>query len=937
MVASFRRARAALLVAVLLLLAPLATAQTKKITTPMEQFGHNIGDDYFLANYTQLTAYWQKLAKESDRMKLVSIGKTADGRDQYMAIITAPENLKKLEYYQGIVKKLALAKGLTDEEAHQLARDGKAVVWIDGGLHASEVLGAQQLMETVYQLVSRTDPETLRILHDDIILCVHVNPDGMELVSNWYMRNQDPQQRSTEYVPILWEKYAGHDDNRDFYMSNLPETTNDNKILFREWFPQIVYNHHQTGPIGTVMFSPPFRDPFNYVYDPLVINELDQVGAAMHSRFDAEEMPGVTDRSGSNYSTWWDGGLRTTPYFHNEVGLLTETIGNPTPITIPFAPDRLVPHNDLPFPVAPQVWHFRQSIDYSLTANWAVLDFASRYREHLLYNFYVMGRDSIRKGSTDTWTMYPSRIAEVKADLEKQGAQGTEQQFGERVQTFPEKDYALLKKPEWRDPRGYILPSDQADFLTAEKFANTLIKNGIEVERATAAFTVGGRQYPAGSLVVKTDQAFRPFILDMFEPQDHPNDFAYPGGPPIPPYDMAGWTLAYQMGVKFDRILDGFDGPFQPVPDVITPAPGKITEAAGATGYVISQHVNDAVIAVNRLLKAGEDVYWVRDRRWHSTDGTGVIYVAAKPTTLPILKKAAEDVGLSFTAVTDKPAGGMLKLRPVRIALWDQYGGSMPSGWVRYLLEQYEFPFTLIFPQELDAGNLHAKYDVIIFPDGAIREGGRGGFFGRQPKAEEIPAEWRNRLGFITPDKTFPQLKQFVRDGGTILAWGSSATVGHLLGLPLDNHLVEMVKDKERPLPPTKFYVPGSLLQIAVDNTDPLAYGMDTHVDVMFDEDPVMQLAPNATLEGVRPVAWFDSATPLRSGWAWGQQYLDGGTEAVEATLGKGRLLLLGPEITFRGQPHGTFKFMFNGVYYSTAEPVGGDSMTAAGRAQHRK
>ncbi len=605
MVASIRRVRAALLVAVLLLLAPLATAQTKKITTPMEQFGHNIGDDYFLANYTQLTAYWQKLARESDRMKLVSIGKTAEGRDQYMAIISAPENIKKLEYYRGIVKKLALAKGLTDEEAHQLAKDGKAIVWIDGGLHASEVLGAQQLMETVYQLVSRNDPETLRLLHDDIILCVHVNPDGMELVSNWYMRNPDPKERSTSYVPVLWEKYAGHDDNRDFYMSNLPESTNDNTVLYREWFPQIVYNHHQTGPVGTVMFSPPFRDPFNYVYDPIVINELDQVGSAMHSRFAAEGKPGVTDRSGSNYSTWWDGGLRTTPYFHNEVGLLTETIGNPTPVTIPFAPDRLVPHNDLPFPVAPQVWHFRQSIDYSLTANWAVLDFASRYREHLLYNFYLMGRDSIRRGSTDTWTMYPSRIAAVKAELEKQGAQGTAQQFGERVQTFPEKDYALLKTPEWRDPRGYILPSDQADFLTAEKFANTLIKNGIEVQRATAAFTVDGRQYPAGSLVVKTAQAFRPFILDMFEPQDHPNDFEYPGGPPKPPYDMAGWTLAYQMGVKFDRILDGFDGPFQPVPDVITPAPGTISETAGATGYVISQHVNDAVIAVNRLLKAG--------------------------------------------------------------------------------------------------------------------------------------------------------------------------------------------------------------------------------------------------------------------------------------------------------------------------------------------
>ncbi len=169
-------------------------------------------------------------------------------------------------------------------------------------------------------------------------------------------------------------------------------------MLYREWFPQIVYNHHQTGPTGTVMFSPPFRDPFNYIYDPLVVNTLDQVGAAMHARFDAEGKPGVTTRSGSNYSTWWNGGLRTMPYFHNQVGLLTESIGNPTPETIGFVPDRVLARGDLPFPITPQVWHFRQSIDYSITANYAVLDFAQRYRETLLYNMYLMGRNSIAQG-----------------------------------------------------------------------------------------------------------------------------------------------------------------------------------------------------------------------------------------------------------------------------------------------------------------------------------------------------------------------------------------------------------------------------------------------------------------------------------------------------------------------------------------------------------
>ena len=233
------------------------------------------------------------------------------------------------------------------------------------------------------------------------------------------------KQRSTGALPRLYQKYVGHDNNRDFYMMNQPESVNINRILYREWFPQIVYNHHQTGPTGTVMFSPPFRDPFNYVYDPLVVNTLDQVGAAMHTRFDAEGKPGVTTRSGSNYSTWWNGGLRTMAYFHNQVGLLTESHRQPDAgdrsASCPIA---CIARGDLPFPITPQMWHFRQSIDYSITANYAVLDFAQRYRETLLFNIYVAGRNSIDRGNTDNWTIYPRRIAEVK-DGDRQGHAGS--------------------------------------------------------------------------------------------------------------------------------------------------------------------------------------------------------------------------------------------------------------------------------------------------------------------------------------------------------------------------------------------------------------------------------------------------------------------------------------------------------------------------------
>ena len=906
-------------------IANLATAQDK-ITNPVEQLGFNLGDDYHLANYTQLAAYWKQLANESNRISLVEIGITAEGRPIYMAIITSPENHMRLERYKEISQHLALAEDLTDKEARTLASEGRAVVWIDGGLHGSEVLGAQQMMELVYQMASRNDPETLRILRDVILLAVCSNPDGLELVANWYMRESEPTKRSTRGLPRLYHKYIGHDNNRDFYMVTQPETEAINKVLYHEWFPQIVYNHHQSGPSGTVLFAPPFRGPFNYCFDPLVPLGIDLVGAAMHNRFAAEDKPGATMRSGARYSTWWNGGLRTTVYFHNMIGILTETIGNPTPMEIPFLPQRQLPSNDLPYPIAPQKWHFRQSVDYSITADRAILDVASKHREDFLFNIYRMGKNSIERGSRDHWTISPKRIADVEETIKKDKAQRV---GSGRSRGYPKKYYEMLHEPSKRDPRGYIIPSNQPDFLTATKFVNALIKNGIKVLCAARSFEVAGKAYPSGSYIVKSAQAFRPHLLTMFEPQDYPDDIPYPGGPPTPTYDNAGWTLAYQMGVEFDRILEGFDGPFEKIDGLAKPPAGTITGDKNASGFLLDHRVNETFLAINRLLQSNEEVYWLREPI--QTNGKiyppGTIYIPAKHSIQTKLEKLAKDIGLNFEAVKSKPIGKAFRLRPLRIGLWDRYGGSMSSGWVRWLLEQFEFPFEVVYPPTLDAGNLASKYDVLIFVSGAIpRVDSNGSSRFRtfpQPNLENIPPEYRDRVGSVTATKTIPQLCQFLKEGGTMLVIGSSTSMGFHAGLPIANALMEKHQDgTEKPLPAAKYFVPGSVLQVRVDNTNPLAYGMSEKVDVFFNRSPVFKLKPEAILKGVRPVAWFDSKKPLRSGWAWGQHYLEGGIAVIEANVGQGKLFLFGPEITFRGQPHGTFKFLFNGIYYGSSTAV---------------
>src|SRR3989442_13149215 len=311
-------------------------AAAPHITSPKEYFGFHLGDDDCLANYQQLMGYWSKLERESDRLKVVRIGITEEGRPQLMGIVTSPANHRELARHQEIARRLARADGVSEAEALKLSGQGKAVVWIAAGFHASEVLCAQALIETLYQFLSADDPETLRILDDVIILFVQANPDGMDLCADWYMRETDPKKRSLAGLPRLYQKYIGHDNNRDFYANTQAETKNMNRVMYFDWFPQIVYNHHQTGPAGTVLFCPPFREPFNYNIDPLVVTGIDAGGASMMQRFLAQGKPGATCRSGARYSTWWNGGLRTTCYFHNMIGLLTETIGSPTPMRIPF-------------------------------------------------------------------------------------------------------------------------------------------------------------------------------------------------------------------------------------------------------------------------------------------------------------------------------------------------------------------------------------------------------------------------------------------------------------------------------------------------------------------------------------------------------------------------------------------------------------------------
>ncbi|MEQ1690701.1 MAG: peptidase, partial [Gemmatimonas sp.] len=496
---------------------------------------------------------------------------------------------------------------------------------------------------------------------------------------------------------------------------------------------------------------------------------------------------------------------------------------------------------------------------------------------------------------------------------------------------------AVFKDPARRDPRAYVIPVNQPDFATATKFVNTMRYVGVEVQQATAPFTVNGKSYGAGSYVVHASQAGRAHVIDMFEPQDHPNDMDE-RGIPRRPYDNAGWTLSYTMGVQFDRYMDDVTGAFTEIKGLAIPLAGTVASGSGAAGYLISGAVNDAFTVANRVLKSGGEVLRLTRPMTVNgkTFGPGSFYVTASSAVTPALQASAKELGVNMEGTTARADANSTKLNVKRIALWDTQTGSMSSGWTRYLFDRFEFPYKVVCGAGFDDADLKSKYDVIVMPsDGNVgggAGGGRGGGGGgRGGDAAVLPPSSDPDLrslcdvntGTGTGATALANVRKFVEQGGILVAAGNSSRIGEQLGLPMSDYLV----DKKPGAPDVhlgsdKFYVPGSVLRVAVDSTAPSMLGTQGHTDMFYNNNPVFRLAPEAAARGVRPVAWFDTATPLKSGWAWGQNYLQGGVTAVEAPLGRGKLFLFGPEVTFRAQPHGTFKLLFNSIHNVPQTPT---------------
>ena len=563
-------------------------------------------------------------------------------------------------------------RAASDEtEARALAKEGKAIVWIDGGLHATEVAGAQHTPELAWWLVTSESDEAKRIRDNAILLLMpSMNPDGLDIVRDWYNKNLGTPFETTS-PPDIYHHYVGHDNNRDWTMFTQVETQAVARQLYKVWFPQIVYNHHQSGPFPSRIWGPPMKDPVNPNLDPLVVSTINQIGEAMRKRFDEEEKPGYS--SHMLYDIWWNGSMRGGPDFHNMAGFLTETSLYRLATPHCYAPEEIPEtfgerHKNLPAKI-PSVnytnpwlggcWPFRKPVEYMLTASRATLDLAAKMKEDFLYNIWRMGTRQIARGER---------------------AEG--------------------------GPFAYVIdPAAQHDQTRMVEFLRTFRIANIEVRQADAPFTAGGKTYPAGTYVLGP-QSFRPYVVDLIDEKKFPERRLYPGGPPDPPYDMTGYELSYQMGIKIDRVKEPF------------PLPAKIVDEIAAAGRrrdrhrhggvrAVAERRTGACSAINRLLKS-------RRARLvgagQPSDRPG--RRARRSSTRWASSSACASRGLDAVPAGAKP------IRAPRIGLYRSYRANMDEGWTRWMLEQYEFPYTTLRNADLRTGDL-SQFDVLLFADEA--------------------------------------------------------------------------------------------------------------------------------------------------------------------------------------------------------------------------
>jgi hypothetical protein len=866
-ISDFRRSIAswsvvASLLAVLCLPGVAKAQKQVAIPTPESSFGYAVGADYKLFDYEQSVAYFRRLAAASNRVRLIDVGQTAFGRTFTVALISSPENLAHLDQIRRGNMRLAHPDGLTDAVAHQLARDGKVIVDISGGLHASEIAGSQHTPLLAYDLLAHADDPRNKAILDNVVLFLwpSINPDGQDIVVNWCKARDEGKSTS----PMeLYEKYIGHDNNRDSYMLNVVESRVIQRT-WRDWEPDIIYVHHQSSPFPTRIWIPPFADPVGLRVPPIMAREVNAIGTRIAEELDANGQPGAVHQL-ATYDAWYPGYIDYMPMYQNIPAWWTETQGGncATPRTttvdsLPVSYRDLRPTTMYVSPWSEGKWGLSDAVNYMVTASLATLNYAAKFREEILYNRYQAGRNTIQQ---------------------------------------------YRNSP----PFAYLVRQAQYDPVAPAELLKRLAFMGVHVKQLDRDMTYDGAAYPKGTWVIPMDQEYAQLARELLEPQK------YPEIKDDTPYDAAGWTLPYQMNVEvvegrtpltadFRAALQNVRGksvdwrsapeaPFATNAEAagIVPVPGQVS----GTGNVVllDPAQNNSYRFLNRALTGGA---MLRFAPATATRGGRWLVAGVDSTKAQLL---AADLSVQAQRVADGAVPNGIPVKP-RVALYKAAPGNIDEGWTEWLLDSHDFHYTLITPNDLHGGSLANRFDVVLVASQSLTSRrGRGG----EPEAADTMSQ---RAEDSLRVRAFDE---FVRAGGTLVAWNQGATAtATALHLPVRN-VVAGVSRRE-------YFTGGSIMQVVVDSTHPVMSGMPGRADVFVFNSPVFTTTDG--FEGAVLAKYPSDGAVLRSGYLVGQKYMQGLAAALDVKHDKGHVVLLAFQPQWRGQSTGTFRVVFNSALF---------------------
>ncbi len=845
----------------------VVSAGAAPIQSPEDFLGFQVGANFHLARWEQIIEYFDLVDSQSDRVLVEDIGRTTENNPYILATISSPETMRDLDHYKTLQRKLSHPDEIAEGKRDEILQEAKTVILIACALHSNEIGSSQMAMELLYELAVSDDEKTKEILENDIILLVPAaNPDGIDKVVDWYEKSLG-QPWEGQGMPWLYHKYVGHDDNRDWFMLTQKETRILTEVMYNEWYPCILYDIHQMGNSGCRFFVPPFFDPINPNVDPLIHESLKIVGGHMAAQLAENGKKGVL--TNAIYDNWWHGGNRTTPYRHNIVGILSEAASPRIASPIFQRKSELGGHSRGLPEYRPQVnfadpwdggwWTLRDVVEYEKIACYALFTVGARYRDHFNENYLSLGEKAIRLG-----------------------------------REIP--------------PYAFIVPRDQRDFPTAIRLLRILQMGGAEISIADKSFVADGVQYPKDTFIIFASQPYRNHIKDLLEPQDYPDRYTYPGGPAEPPYDVAGWTLSYQMGVRVVTVSQPFDVETHTVENVTIPK--GILSGEGEIFLSENQTTNDFLL-LNRCFREGIPVSVLQFPS--SIDGDlfpkGSLFFSPKdPGQIERLAGWITALGLEIDRVSSVPDGvSTERVKKPRIGLYQPWAPSMDEGWTRYVLEEFEFDYTTLHNAEIRAGDLHDRYDVIVLPDV-----GTSTLLHGMRESTTAP-QYVGGIG----EEGVATLQEFVESGGRLLCLDSSSLFAiRYFNLPVKNALAGLKRDE--------FFCAGSILRIQLNPNQCLAYGMPSRAAAYFTRSYAFDTIKKATNEiqigpnisDPRVIARYDDTLTLLSGWIQGEDHLKGKAAIVAVGYGDGDVILYGFRVQHRGQPHGTFRLLFNGLVF---------------------